>query len=379
VTTDPAALLTGPRGRRLCLESVGAPTGDASAPVHDAFRLAVMMSAHDLDPGRGSSRVMLGGFTDGRQEASAAHTPADVVRLLGTLPLPACDEVHLLEALRAAVDSARYWQEPDGEDVLAALPEVRDALAPVAARLTSCAAADWWWAPLDRSEQWTVTYADPSPAPPVTGTAAERLAHWRVRAIEEEVRAQAERPRDPRAAWSGSWWSMPQAGLVHSTRGVGRLGPVGLWLVEDSFGWDRATVRPLIVPSDATVYEIDGPQAWAELCRRYPLGVTASRRHDWYRATGIDARWVIPDWSRVAQDVDGVHLTVAGYLTTAGRAVEVGDGTLTVLAGWDPGATYWLTDDVRAGADGQEWVRADDGVWREQPGSASLPVSGTTH
>lgn len=45
--------------------------------------------------------------------------------------------------------------------------------------------------------------------------------------------------------------------------------------------------------------------------------MTALKRHDWYRTTGRDGSWVIPDWSQVAHDYDGVHLSIAGYLTAA--------------------------------------------------------------
>jgi len=53
------------------------------------------------------------------------------------------------------------------------------------------------------------------------------------------------------------------------------------------------------------------------LCAQFPLEVTALKRHDWYRTTGRDGSWVIPDWSQVAHDYDGVHLSIAGYLTAA--------------------------------------------------------------
>lgn len=143
--------------------------------------------------------------------------------------------------------------------------------------------------------------------------------------------------------------------LVRTTRDLGAPGPVRLRLVEDAFGWERALVAPVAVPDDARVVEIGGPAAWADLCREYPLEVTASRRHDWYRATGRgDGRWLQPDWTSVAAEVDAVHVTVAGYLTTAGRAVPVEDGVMTVLAGWDPDATSRLRDVVAIGP-AHEW------------------------
>lgn len=70
----------------------------------------------------------------------------------------------------------------------------------------------------------------------------------------------------------------------------------------------------------------------------FPLEVTAARRHDWFRVTGRDGRWVIPDWERVAQEWDATQPTVLGHLNAAGppwRSTE----TTTVNA--DSG--IWLT------------------------------------
>jgi hypothetical protein len=152
------------------------------------------------------------------------------------------------------------------------------------------------------------------------------------------------------------WWSSPPPTLPRTSRDLGNLGPVGLVLVEDSLGWERAGVTPVDVPVGTRMLEIDGPQVWAQLCDRHPLPVTASRRHDWYRTTGrSDATWVQPDWAAVAGDADAVHLTVAGYLTTAGRAIPVRPGVASVLAGWDPDATYWLTSTPPAAGPAREW------------------------
>lgn len=46
---------------------------------------------------------------------------------------------------------------------------------------------------------------------------------------------------------------------------------------------------------------------------------------------------------------------MAGYLTTAGLAVDVTDTHSSVLAGWAPDITVWLTDVATAG---------DPVVWR---------------
>lgn len=139
---------------------------------------------------------------------------------------------------------------------------------------------------------------------------------------------------------------------------------------------------------DARIAEIRTPEDWAELCRRYPLDVTAQRRHVWFETTGRKGRWVIPDWSRVAEEFDGVHVGLAGYLQTAGAVIDVGscfpgeghgrlgeeseaiptagdtdDRTASVLAGWHPDTTFWLNDVIDTVTEVVEW-RLDDGADR---------------
>ena len=45
----------------------------------------------------------------------------------------------------------------------------------------------------------------------------------------------------------------------------------------------------------------------------------------------------------IAVDYDAFHLGVYGYLSRAGRALKVGNAA-SVIAGWDPDSTLWLTD-----------------------------------
>lgn len=341
---------------------------DAASSAGEKLIRAAFFAAHDLDPGRGTSRAML--MTSGQDSPcpEPRFAAGDVARMLGGVPLERIDDRLLLDSLAAAVDRARYWQEPDGEDVLAAESGVRGALSRVAASIASFDGAAWWATPLDRTAQWSVAFDDEaSPTSAASGTAAEHLAHWRSEIEQSEIRARQERPSDPRANLSGTWWSTPPRDLTQTTRSLGALGPLGLRLVEDAFGWARATVRPVEVPGDADVYEVDGPESWAQLCRRYPFEVTASGRHDWFRTTGVAGTWVVPDWSRAAEEFDAIHLTVAGYLETAGRAVAVTDDTSSVLAGWDPDQTYWLTDVASATGAERGWVRRDDDTWSEEP------------
>ncbi|GAB3269784.1 hypothetical protein [Arthrobacter pigmenti] len=188
------------------------------------------------------------------------------------------------------------------------------------------------------------------------------MKEWGRNERAEELSAARERPADPRTNWSGSWWSIP-LGLIQT---VGQI-PAGLDLVEDSLGWEHATVIP--VRGVGRTYEVHSVDDWVWLCRAYPLEVTASRRHDWFRVTGRDGRWVIPDWERVAVEWDAVHLTVMGYLSSATRILQVDADTATVIAGWDPDSTIWLTDSAREW-DGprQEWHRSfNDEGWTRTP------------
>ena len=110
--------------------------------------------------------------------------------------------------------------------------------------------------------------------------------------------------------------------------------------------------------ADALLAGPRGPGQWAELVERYPLDVTRSRRDDWGRATGWVGRWLIPDYAALAADWDAVHVSVEGYLTAAGIAIPAGDGACTMLAGWDPDATWWFTDVLSFSSQPEDW-RAD--------------------
>ncbi|TFD93387.1 hypothetical protein E3T61_04650 [Cryobacterium lactosi] len=360
---DPAVLLAGPRGRRLCLEWA------RTWSQNDDERLssAIFYAAHNLDPGRGVSRVLFSVGTDGSDRdadhGSKPPAPGDVARLLADASLTEPGGPAVMSALAAAVGNARYWQPPDGEDVLAAAPEMRAALARVAHLLAGSPQASWWTTPAGGpardAEQWSVEFAGTTVDGELVRNAAEILELSRVGRVEEEALAERDWPADPRASFSGPWWSKPPSALTRTTRALAGVGPAGLALVEDALGWEAATVHRIRPPRDTRVYEIDGPDAWAHLCRRYPVRVTAARRQVWYQTTGRIGLWVMPDWAGVAQDVDAVHLTVAGYLATAGRTIQVDGDVASVLAGWDPDQTYWLTDVDHDHSTDQVWHRGE--------------------
>jgi hypothetical protein len=302
----PHHLLAGPRGRRLC------------------WTLAGVYGPQGLSAGLAGWQEVMFGSGEASHDQLAAELHDVVARIYLDAIVTLTDESTLLAPLIDAVDLARYWQQPDEVDAVLADDAVSAALAPVADAVTA-----------------------------------------------GELLAAAEQPSDPSANSTGRWWSAPNmSGLVSTTRSLPGLGAVRLWLVEDSLGWSGARCWRVVPRPDARVYEIRGPGDWEALVARYPLDVTRSRRHDWWRATAWDGRWLIPDFAAVAAEYDAVHLTVGGYLTTAGRALAVGEDR-TMLAGWDPDATYWLADVLaRVGGPVRSKIAADvyPARWAAVPG-----------
>lgn len=289
--------------------------------------------------------------------------------------LAALNELELLARLADSADRAMYWQEPYEVDRALASPRIAPLLLPAARAIAAAPAARWWSSAVDLDAQVHVRMR-PGGAP-ADRPVAEVLAEWRAGVVEDERR---ERPPDVTAPLSGCWWSSPAGDFITSTRA--RPAPLGLCLQGDGLGSEWAWCREVRSTRRPRVHEITGPEAWCELVERYPLEVTRSRRHDWWRVTGWAGRWLIPDWEAVAADHDAVHLTCAGYLTTAGRALPVG-GARTMLAGWDPDQTCWLTDDLDIGepvfwrgtpGDLATWAPADpDEPLPEPPAPPPLP------
>ncbi|CCH88035.1 conserved protein of unknown function [Modestobacter italicus] len=347
MTSRAELLLSGPRGRRLCLELVQEAAG----------RLWPPLSWTD-----GPDGYPIGRFDPAAVRASLA---ADVSRIdLDAIGQPD----RLLAALLASVDQARYWQPPDDADSALADPEVAALLSPVVEAVVRAPATQWWGEAVATGDQHVVGWPDEGvTVPPAVTGARSGLLQWRTDTLIDDARD--DRPVDPTAPYSGHWWSTPTfAGVPVTTRArpgvaVDRAAPVGLLLVEDEMGWQSARTWPVESPPTARVHEISGPAAWTALVSRYPLDVSAARRHDWWQVTGWAGAWAIPDWAAVAEAFDAVHLTVDGYLSTAGRALPVeldGRPTRTLLGGWDPDATWWLTEILPPLGRPVDWRRRDD-------------------
>jgi hypothetical protein len=275
-------------------------------------------------------------------------------------------DVALVGPLAESVAWAMYWQPPDLVDRALAHPDVAGTLRPVARAVTGAPAARWWSSGIGPGiQQYVEALPGRGDGPPLSG-AAERLATWRAGVLERE-RSAAALPADPAAPFSGHWWSSPTfAGLACTTRALPGLGALRMVAVEDWPGWADVLCWPVISHHPARIYELTGPDEWTALVARYPLEVTKSRRHDWWRVTGWADAWLMPDYAAAAADYDAIHLTVGGYLTTAGRALTVNDARC-LLAGWDPDATYWLADVLTGGGQPARWTFDDSAPlgWRQ--------------
>jgi len=346
---DPESLLAGPRGRRLCwvlAGDMGEPASPEIGPVWERVR----------SYSRAADPVEL-----------ASELAAVVARTDWHFVLAGTSEVALVEPLAESVTVAMYWQGPDEVDHALAHPEVAGELRPVAHAVTAAPGARWWSSGIDAGTQQYVESPFGRDGKPPWSGAADKLMTW-LADTEEEERSAAGRPADPAAPYSGHWWSSPTwAELVSTTRALPDLGPLQLYAMEDWPGWEDVRCWPVAIPNHpARICEITGPEDWAALVASYPLEVTKSRRHDWWRVTGWAGTWLMPNYAAAAADYDAIHLTVSGYLTTAGRALAVNDARC-LLAGWDPDKTYWLADCPAGGGPPVRWVRDDSAHlgWRQ--------------
>ncbi|MDA8297812.1 MAG: hypothetical protein M0004_14735 [Actinomycetota bacterium] len=337
------ALLSGPRGRRLCWIALD----------EQSFERTGRYQLRALEYG-GTERIL--------PILRSVLAEADLAEYASS-----DDVVDLLELVANSVDSARYWQEPDEIDAALTDPELIDLLAPVAEAIARAPASTWWSSGLALGDQVLVERREDGAPPPRLKGAPAVLAAWKARALDDEVRL---RGRDV----SGVWWSSPTGALGseaakrfgddppalnRTTRSLPSLGAVGLLLEEDSFGTPSARCWPLRASRAPRVFEVRGEDDWRALTERYPIEVTFGRRGNWDLATGRSGRWVLADWSLVAEDYDAVHLSALAYLATSGRALSLSSGAATLIAGWNADETYWLADVPEVSGAPSEWVAAE--------------------
>jgi hypothetical protein len=98
------------------------------------------------------------------------------------------------------------------------------------------------------------------------------------------------------------------------------------WSEWAEFGRDRRLFTVTFDPTDVRLFTIGSPADYERLVRRYP------------RSSAGRAQVC---WTRAAEDLDAVHLSVPGLLTAQHVPVVTPHGT-AVLTGWDAESTAWL-------------------------------------
>lgn len=324
----PNQLLAGPRGRRLLLELACARNPKLE-------------------------ELMFSSLVGGLDASGRARVVVELARSTALIEQHQPNELDLMNALTESVNRAIYWQEPDIEDQLLAEPQIIAALRPLATAVA-------WYAP----EWWTDSMApgqkrmqDPQSSSlelQESWQAGAGVRQWYTHAVTEETRAQTFIP-DPAANYTGMWWSTPaHPWIPATTRVIDGLGPVALWAREDSTTPEYAVTYPVSLIGPCRVLEITNVQDYVRLVEAYPLRMTRSRFHDWYRVTGSVEEWYIPHWGLIAKEYEAVHLTTAAYLEIATRRIPVLDGA-TMMAGWSPDVTFWVGNCAVLGGRPEEW------------------------
>ena len=170
-----------------------------------------------------------------------------------------------------------------------------EAVERLADAVPACSAARWWSAAaLARPQVWMGRVA----AAPTAGVLAPNIVGkprteiWTSSAVE---------------GLPSAWWPYLER------RVDGPSGQMSIW---------RIAPHP-----EARVFEIRTPADWQWLCERFP-------------GPDVDG-WVAPGWEVVAEEFDGVHLTVEGLIRVQGVEIETDRGQ-ALLENWDSESTAWL-------------------------------------
>ncbi len=212
-----------------------------------------------------------------------------------------------------ALDALNPWSADFERTVAAALSRGAD-LASLARAVVTHPQSRWWSAPMDPTRQLLVIddTAHPTSArtvPPASNVRwesyAQRPVGWR---ITSTLRGAYSCVDTAIASGIGDWTQM-----TSHRRFAAEI--------------DKST----------RVFEVSGPADWHTLCVSFPR----VNQHP-NSPAGIDT--LSPDWSCVATQWDGVHLTFMGLLTAPLVRHSSAAGT-TMLWSWNTEGTIWLPGD----------------------------------
>lgn len=365
------SFLAGQRGRRLLVSWL--LNGQEARP--QELSEALWEKSFQTEQDRGDAVARFGFVLDDRGEPVEQSVPSvqletktvsleHIATLISAVPLSTVREDALIAALVESVDWARYWQPADGTDTLFTEPVLINALRPVAEHVAGSEIIQQWAERNTATDQWSITWrGEGSEGQWVPGqkSVSETLDEWFANFSATERARQDNLKLPLENVASGEWWSNPERYLYATTSTFTDSVPIGLACVEDSFGFEEATATRIQTRVTKEIYEITDAEAWTELCRRYPMDLSATMRRVWFETTGRDGSWVIPNWKDVARDYDGVYLPIISYLALAGEVIPVDEHSASLIAGWTPGVTFWFTDNVERMSDTAEWALTDAG------------------
>ena len=258
-----------------------------------------------------------------------------------------------LQAAYVAIDELSIWR-PDFQEVMKYSLLNGRKLRNLARAILERPDAGWWFTPMDKKAQtWAARKHDAPTLPKFKPPSAAPMTYWEQRTNKSE------------------------SGLYTCTSFEGNSSFLTAMDISDVHGPNDLTMEfefpikqwRLSVSDAARVYEINGPADWHQLCVEYPAKsardasdpeesdnegwalyplATLPRDSDGQDfATDVE-NWLTPNWSAVAEDWDGVHLTLGGLLT-AEKVRVVSDAGWSMLRFWDMEQTMWLRwafDDV---------------------------------
>jgi len=230
------------------------------------------------------------------------------------------------------VDGFAFGSSHNWHTFRTALLAAKESLRPIARLLVTNSELDWWWSDADLHVQRWISQRAEGPL------SVSELSEARAMNLGRENFAKLGKEEVTR------WWVQPQNDrIADTTRGpIGSVLAVKL-LCHDDWHVDENAIQVWDVeaPDDAKIYEIHCPEDWIRLVARFPRLYPNPPMGEWLRWTNCSGPWLLPEWKTISKHFDGVHVSLAGYLSTSYRALPIGD-QFTILSGWHPDSTSWI-------------------------------------
>ena len=179
----------------------------------------------------------------------------------------------------------------------------------------------WWWAPIDRENQLWLPQNDSFICP-------EEVWELRPRAKPDPFERYTHTP-NPRITTSELRGNL-------SSELAGVLRGNGDWILEFPINLRKTRIR-----TNARVREITSAQDWHDLVRDFPADGAHATHPDLKGVPWGNSDGMVPDWSRVGREWDGVHVTPWALLTATQVRVTSEIGWTEAWA-WEGAHTLWL-------------------------------------